>query len=88
MSRILKVCLPLFLSCCVATVWAASAQEYCNEQYPEESYDAEDRAFYLQECVAAYQDDTAPASDVAEDASYYNGTVEQFVSETPEETTD
>ncbi|WP_018414581.1 hypothetical protein [Teredinibacter turnerae] len=38
---------------------AESVQEYCNNLYPADSYDASDRAVYVQECVEMYAEDFA-----------------------------
>lgn len=45
---------------------AESVQEYCNNLYPADSYDASDRAVYVQECVEMYAEDfAAPGPDSA-----------------------
>lgn len=68
---------------------SSETQQYCNEMYPADSYDAEDRALYIQECLEAYGDsyesevaEEQPSDESeAEDPSYYEGTVEEFVEE-------
>lgn len=80
----------LFALASVASAVADSdTQQYCNEMYPADSYDAEDRALYISECLQAYGDSyesevaqEQPAED-AQDAIYYEGTVEEFVEEQP-----
>lgn len=70
--------------------WLAQAgsetQQYCNEMYPADSYEPADRSFYVQECMDAYSgsDESEPeVEEATEEASYYEGTVEEFVEEQP-----
>lgn len=42
-----------------AGAFAESAQEYCNSLYPADSYDAEDRSVYIQECLEMYSEEFA-----------------------------
>lgn len=77
--------------------WVVSAgsdtYQYCNEMYPADSYDAEERGQYIQECLQAYSDSGdseavtedryETSGDYAEEAPYYEGTVEEFVSDQP-----
>lgn len=77
------------LAVMASAVADSDTQQYCNEMYPADSYDAEDRALYISECLQAYSDAYEPevaleqAPEDAEDASYYEGTVEEFVEEQP-----
>lgn len=68
---------------------ASDARQECEDMYPAESYSAEDRSFYINECLQAYgvnsgaQKDYETAQD--EDAGYYDGTVEDYVESIPYE---
>lgn len=70
-------------------VQASNARQECEEMYPAESYSAEDRSFYINECLQAYgvnsgvQQDYESAQD--EDVGYYEGTVEDYVESVPYE---
>lgn len=78
----------LILLCLLsASAFASETQEYCNEMYPADSYDAQERNQYIAECMESYGDDSyedsydepqEPTSS-EEDSGYYDGTVEQFV---------
>lgn len=65
----------------------SETQQYCNEMYPADSYEPAERSLYVQECIDAYggSDDSEPEELVeeAEEAPYYEGTVEEFVEEQP-----
>lgn len=67
---------------------ASSAREYCEEMYPSESYEAEDRKFYIDECLQAYGDNSSydQSSSNPDHDRYYDGTVEDFVESLPDET--
>lgn len=71
--------LALGLGCIAAQ--ANDARQECNEMYPAEAYDAEERSQYIAECMAAYDDGSSEA-----EPELYEGTVEDFVNEmAPEE---
>lgn len=74
------------------------AQQYCNEMYPAESYTADERNLYVQECIEMYGDeieaeaaseepepslDSEMATEPEPSESYYDGTVEEFVESLP-----
>lgn len=62
----------------------SETRQYCNDLYPADSYEAEDRNQYIQECLQAYGDaeSSEPAqAEVVEDAPYYEGTVEEYIGE-------
>lgn len=61
------------------------ANQYCNDMYPADSYDAEDRSFYVNECLESYADEE---QDSVEEDAYYDGTVEDFVETVPDDTQD
>ena len=63
--------------------------QMCNEMYPQESYDAEERNALIQDCMAAYapEPDKAYEESAASEPAYYEGTVEDFVQEAPVEQT-
>ena len=71
---------------------AADAQ-YCNEMYPSDAYEADERAEYIAACLQDYGvDDSAmaPAEDTYEQSempepgySEYEGTVEDYVETLP-----
>lgn len=62
---------------------AESIRQYCEEMYPVESYEAEEREQYVAECVATSDSYRESGSD-----DYYGGTVEDFVNSIPEEPAD
>lgn len=68
-------------------VQASDARQECEEMYPAESYSAEDRSFYVRECLQAYGVNSGsqqePESLEDEDAGYYDGTVEDYVESVP-----
>lgn len=67
--------------------WLVSAQSPsdCQEMYPADSYEAEDRAFYIEECMQAYGDSDMGESSVdAQAEPEYNP--EAVEAEAPEET--
>lgn len=89
MKRISVVVSVFALAVAASAVADSDTQQYCNEMYPADSYDAEDRALYISECLQAYGDSyesevvqEQPAEDAA-DPIYYEGTVEEFVEEQP-----
>lgn len=69
-------------------VHASNARQECEEMYPSESYAAEDRSFYINECLQAYGVSSGVQKDYEstqeEDAGYYEGTVEDYVESVPE----
>lgn len=78
----------LLLSLC--SPWLAQAnsetQQYCNEMYPADSYEAQERQFYIQECMEAYGESNVSESaveDTSDEVPYFDGTVEDFVEEIP-----
>lgn len=75
-------------------LWADEAtRQYCAEMYPPESYEAEQRAQYIDECLQSYGYDThdsqqadGPDGDSAQvQDGYYSGTVEDYVESLPED---
>ncbi len=68
----------------LATTWAQDNRQYCEEMYPVESYEVDERNQYVNECLASLGD--APAT--ADEEGYYDGTVEDFVETLPEDTED
>ncbi|TVZ40913.1 hypothetical protein P886_0247 [Alteromonadaceae bacterium 2753L.S.0a.02] len=71
MVRVMSLCCLLVASSLVA---AETVQDYCNDMYPADSYDAEDRQLYLSECIELYASDfvnhaeeSAPDSQVIEE---------------------
>lgn len=81
----------VFLGAALAVnVQASNTRQECEEMYPAESYSAEDRSFYIKECLQAYGDSSGEERDYEsaqddEDAGYYDGTVEEFVESVPDE---
>jgi hypothetical protein len=73
------------LGICLAasTVTAADPSETCNNMYPADSYESEERYMLIQECLQAYTTDEA--TDSAADPGYYDGTVEDYVNQVPSE---
>ena len=76
------------------SAYASDPAQTCNDMYPADSYEAEDRHALLQECMAAYSSDSEGAysgdgessmTENSNDASYYEGTVEDYVGEIPAE---
>lgn len=86
MQRITVVWLLAVLFCGASAV-ASDSRQYCNDMYPSDSYSAEDRKFYIEECLAAYGEDDQPTRDVASDdgGDYYDGTIEDYVDSLPED---
>lgn len=73
------------LGMCLLT-WAAGAadpSETCNDMYPVDSYESEERYMLIQECMQAYATDVT--EDSATDPGYYDGTVEDYVNQIPAE---
>lgn len=64
-----------------SAVMAEDTRQYCNEMYPVESYEAEERQQYIAECLQSYGVDeaTATAATQTDDEGYYSGTVEDYV---------
>jgi hypothetical protein len=84
MMRILMVCfmalgLPVSLQ-------AQDPTQYCNDMYSSDAYDGEDRYRLLQECIAS-QADTSANTETPPEPDYYDGTVEDYVNQVPEENT-
>ena len=84
----------LLLSCLSGiAVGVAADTQMCNDMYPADAYEAEERSELIQDCLAAYApeptyDDSAsePAyQDNASEPAYYEGTVEDFVNDVPTE---
>ncbi len=71
----------LLLSCLLGISAGAIADaQMCNDMYPADAYEAEERNTLIQDCLAAY----APEPTYEEAASepvYYEGTVEDYVNE-------
>lgn len=92
-----KVLFPIAAACviAVASAFASETQQYCNELYPADSYEPQERNEYIQECLSQYTDSYAVENEVVEEEAthqsepetdYYDGTVEEYVEEvTPEE---
>ena len=59
---------------------AEDSRQECEAMYPADSYSAEERSQYIQECLASLGESVAE-----EDEGYYEGTVEDFVQSLPEE---
>lgn len=90
--------LPVILLCAAGFVipaaQAESAASYCNEMYPSESYEADERSEYIRDCMAAYGEETT--EEVSEQApeteeydgtdKYYDRTVEEYVDSVDTET--
>ena len=75
----------LLLSCLLGiSVGAAADAQMCNDMYPADAYEAEERNTLIQDCLAAYAPDPG-YEDTASEPDYYEGTVEEFVNEVPAE---
>lgn len=61
---------------------ASDPSETCNNMYPADSYESEERYMLIQECLQAYTSDT---TDSAAEPDYYEGTVEDYVNQVPAE---
>lgn len=74
-----------FLGICLATFVARASDpsETCNDMYPADSYESDERYMLIQECMQAYTADTA--LDAEADPGYYEGTVEEYVDQIPAE---
>lgn len=58
---------------------AQSARQYCEEMYPVESYEVDERSQYIDECIAVTADEYAePQED-----GYYDGTIDDYVESLP-----
>jgi hypothetical protein len=62
-------------------VSAQSARQYCEEMYPVDAYEPEERQQYIEECVAV----TADSYGESDGGGYYEGTVEDYVETLPED---
>lgn len=73
------------LAICLAvhSVNASDPSETCNNMYPADSYESEERYLLIQECLQVYTSDTT--TDSAADPDYYDGTVEDYVNQVPSE---
>lgn len=80
MNRPLKCCSAVLLIVQASLCWASSARQNCEQMYPPESYDSEERAQYISECMAA----TAEPPEADTETVDYEGTVEDFVESLPE----
>lgn len=58
---------------------AQSARQYCEEMYPIESYEADERSQYIDECIAVTADEYAEPQD----GGYYDGTIDDYVESLP-----
>lgn len=82
MSKYYRYGLIFALLIVAAPSMAVTAQIYCNDLYPPDSYDdPQERNQYLQECLESYIDDSAESSSPEE--PYYEGTVEDYVEDIP-----
>lgn len=66
--NMIKMVLALTVLGCPWLAYAGSeTHQYCNEMYPADSYDPEERSLYIQECLEAYGDsgDNEPAVEPA-----------------------
>lgn len=97
MNKILSAIAVVALSCPWVVSAGSDSYQYCNDMYPADSYDAQERGQYIQECLQAYNDagdsysvtqaaeeESYETTDVhTEEAPYYEGTVEEFVGDQP-----
>lgn len=79
------------LSTCLLLTWlfgssagAIADAQMCNDMYSADAYEAEERKELIQDCIAAY-DPEPTYEESASEPAYYEGTVEDFVSEMPAE---
>lgn len=79
------------LSFCLLLVWllgisagALADKQMCHDLYSADAYEAEERKVLIQDCLAAYAPEPTYEDNTSE-ASYYEGTVEDFVNEIPTE---
>lgn len=79
----LRICSFLGICLAVFAVHASDPSETCNDMYPVDSYESEERYMLIQECMQAYSTDTA--LDAEADPGYYEGTVEEYVDQIPAE---
>lgn len=82
------VCSYLFLSGLLGiSIGAVADAQMCNDMYPAESYEVEERNTLIQECLDAYAPEPPETTyeDSASEPAYYEGTVEDFVNEAPAE---
>lgn len=68
----------------VGSAFGSEANQYCNDLYPADSYEPEERSQYIQECLSQYADDETYQDETTEadaepEADYYEGTVEDYV---------
>lgn len=81
--RSLPVMLLFAFGFAIPVVQAESAASYCNEMYPPESYEADERGEYISDCLAAYGEDEpeqVPETEHDDGADdYYDRTVEEYV---------
>lgn len=78
-------CSYLLLSCLIGVAAGAVADaETCNDMYPADAYEAEERNALIQDCLAAYAPEPS-YEDTASEPTYYEGTVEDYVNEIPAE---
>lgn len=67
-----------------ASAWADSQR--CYDMYPIDAYTAEERNTLIQECLAAYAPEPQyQEEEGSSEPTYYEGTVEDFVNDTPAE---
>lgn len=102
--NIIKLVLAVTMLGCPWLAYAGSeTHQHCNEMYPADSYDPEERSLYIQECLEAYGDseNSEPTMDAVDEPAYepdevvnepaevpyYDGTVQDFVEEQPPEET-
>jgi hypothetical protein len=75
----------LLLSCLLGISASAAADaQMCNDMYPADAYEAEERNVLIQDCLAAYAPEPT-YEDTASEPAYYEGSVEDFVNEVPAE---
>ncbi len=81
--RTLPVMFILLVGIAVPAAQAESAASYCNEMYPPESYEAEERSEYIRDCMAAYGEEVpepVPETETYDSADrYYDRSVEEYV---------
>lgn len=66
------------------SVGAMADAQMCNDMYPADAYEAEERNALIQDCLAAYAPEPT-YDDSYSESTYYEGSVEDFVNDIPEE---
>lgn len=94
------ICTLGLLSICSIATATETTYQYCSELYPADSYEAEERQLYVQECIEANateeeqaspmfsgsgtQEQVEQPSDEYQDMDTYEGTVEDFIDDSSE----